>query len=100
MIRIQFKFLKGGEVERSGIYLLSLNRLWATSELLSDDDDEDGATNRRGHDQDASGDELPRLLFTDESDCKDFSPDDLSRLREYQWECNSLFEISRKLAVE
>ncbi len=33
-IRVQFKFLGGGEVERSGIYLLSLNRLWATSEIF------------------------------------------------------------------
>ena len=103
MIRIQFKFSNGGEVERSGIYLLSLNRLWATSELLSDDDEEDGSTNKKEHeaqDQDTGGTELPRLLFTDESECKDFSSDDLSRLREYQWECNSLFEISRKLAAD
>ncbi len=99
-IRVQFKFLGGGEVERSGIYLLSLNRLWATSEILSDVEDGDELSRGPTSDADACGTELPRLIFTDSSECKDFCTEDLSRLREYQWECNSLFEISRKLATE
>ena len=99
-IRVQFKFLGGGEVERSGIYLLSLNRLWATSEILSDDEDGDELSRSATSDPEACGTELPRLIFTDPSECKDFCTEDLSRLREYQWECNSLFEISKRLATE
>jgi len=102
-IRVQFKLRRGGSIERSGIYLLAINRLWISSEVLSDEEEDDGKntcpTNSTPEIA-AAGVELPRLQFLDEVECKDFSVDDLSRLRDYQWECNSLFDISKKLTLE